>query len=111
MRVAYHPLVQPEVTNILRHFDTISSRLGDEFWSELMRLVELVGANPRKFLFADRGLRRANMWRFPYHLLFSEKADIVRVITDRHNRRHPGLVMARAGYDTKSAAGAAHSTT
>ncbi len=37
MRLAYHPLVQNDVTRILRHYDRISPRLGDEFWTELMR--------------------------------------------------------------------------
>jgi hypothetical protein len=66
MRVAYHPFVQPDVTKILRHYDGISPRLGDEFWAELMRLVELVAANPQRFHLAARGLRRANMRRFPW---------------------------------------------
>ena len=95
MRVVYHPFVQPDVTKILRHYDRISPRLGDEFWAELMRLVELVAANPERFHFTDRGLRRANMRRFPYHLLFREKTDSVRVIVVRHNRRHPGYGTSR----------------
>jgi plasmid stabilization system protein ParE len=79
--LAYHPQVQRDVSRILRHYDRISPRLGDEFWAELMRLVELVAAKPQRFHFADRGLRRANMRRFPYHLLFRENPDGVRVVS------------------------------
>jgi plasmid stabilization system protein ParE len=95
MRLAYHPLVQSEVNRILRHYDRISPRLGDEFWEELMRLVELVSLKPERFHFADRGLRRANMRRFPYHLLFREGLVGVRVIVVRHNRRHPSYGTGR----------------
>jgi hypothetical protein len=35
MNAACHPAVQPDVLRILRHYDSISSRLGDEFWEEL----------------------------------------------------------------------------
>ena len=95
MRLAYHPLVQSDVTGILRHYDRISPRLGDEFWRELMRLVELVSAKPERFHFAGRGLRRANLRRFPYHLLFRERSDGIRVIVVRHNRRHPSYATER----------------
>ena len=74
MRLGYHPLVQRDVSEILRHYDRISPRLGDEFWTELMRLVESVSGKPERFHFADRGLRRANMRRFPYHLLFRQQS-------------------------------------
>ncbi len=95
MRLAYHPLVQSDVSGILRHYDRISPRLGDEFWTELMRLVEVVSSKPERFHFADRGLRRANMNRFPYHLLFRERPDGIRVIVVRHNRRHPSYGTGR----------------
>jgi plasmid stabilization system protein ParE len=95
MRLAYHPLVQRDVTEILRHYDRISRRLGDEFWSELMRLVELVSAKPERFHFEDRGLRRANLRRFPYHLLFRERPEGIRVIVVRHDRRHPSYGTGR----------------
>ena len=95
MRLAYHPLVQRDVSKILGHYDRIAPRLGDEFWTELMRLVELVSAKPERFHFAGRGLRRANMNCFPYHLLFRERADGIRVIVVRHHRRHPSYGTGR----------------
>jgi plasmid stabilization system protein ParE len=95
MRVAYHPLVQRDVGNILKHYDRISPQLGDEFWTELMRLVDSVAAKPERFHFANRGLRRANMRRFPYHLLFRQRTDSIRVTVVRHNKRHPSQGTAR----------------
>jgi toxin ParE1/3/4 len=95
MRLAYHPQVQLDVNRIVRHYDRISARLGDEFWNELMRLVELVSSKPQRFHFAQKGLRRANMRRFPYHLLFRETQDTVRIIVLRHNRRRPSFGTSR----------------
>ncbi|HYG36880.1 MAG TPA: type II toxin-antitoxin system RelE/ParE family toxin [Clostridia bacterium] len=95
MSLAYHPLVQRDVSEILRHYDGISPSLGDEFWAELMRLADLVSEKPEEFHFAGRGLRRANMRHFPYHLLFRVKSGSVRVIVVRHNKRHPSYGTGR----------------
>lgn len=95
MRLAYHPQVQRDANRILRHYDRIALRLGDEFWAELMRLMDLVSSQPQRFHFAQKGLWRANLRRFPYHLLFREKPAGVRVIVLRHNRRHPGYGTSR----------------
>ena len=89
MSLAYHPLVQRDVSGILRHYAGISPSLGDEFWAELTRLLEVVSAKPERFHFGVGGLRRANMRRFPYHLLFRVRAGAARVIVIRHDKRHP----------------------
>ena len=89
MRLSYHPLVQRDVSGILRHYDRISPSLGDEFWAELTRLLDVVSEKPEQCHFDVRGLRRANMRRFPYHLLFRVSAGAVRVIVIRHDKRHP----------------------
>ena len=95
MRLTYHPLVQRDVSGILRHYDEISPRLGDEFWAELTRLLQIVLARPERFHFSDRRLRRANLTRFPYHLLFRVTAGSVRVIAVRHDKRHPSFGITR----------------
>jgi len=95
MRLAYHPLVQREVSEILRYYDRISRQLGDEFWSELMRLLELVSQKPEQFHFTDRGLRRASMRRFPYHVLFRQSSGGVRVVVVRHDKRDPAYGIRR----------------
>jgi plasmid stabilization system protein ParE len=95
MKLAYHPLVQREVSGILRHYDRISPSLGDEFWTELQRVLEVVSAKPEQFHFNVRGLRRANMRRFPYHLLFRVSAGSVRVVVIRHDKRHPSYGTTR----------------
>jgi plasmid stabilization system protein ParE len=87
MRLGYHPLVQRDVSEILRHYDGISPRLGDEFWAELMQLLGLISEKPQIFHFTDRGLRRATLRRFPHHLLFREGSAGIRVIVVRHDRR------------------------
>jgi hypothetical protein len=73
MTVVYHPAVQSDVSKILRHYDGINARLGDEFWSELNSFIAQAAANPQRFHFEARGRRRVNLKRFPI-ISFSAKS-------------------------------------
>jgi len=88
MNVAYHPAVRRDVRNILRHYDGISTRLGDAFWDELLALIEQARAKPERFHPVHHGLRRANMKGFPYHFLYRVRPGGIRVIVVRHHERH-----------------------
>lgn len=89
MKVVYHPDVQRDVSGILRHYDGINARLGDEFWEELNSFIEQASANPQRFHFEARDRRRANLRRFPYHFLFREIPGGIRITVVRHHRQHP----------------------
>lgn len=49
MKVGYHASVQNNVNRILRRYDKVSSRLGDEFWAELKRYIKAAADNPLRF--------------------------------------------------------------
>ena len=66
MKVVYHPAVQRDVSSILRHYDGINDRLGDEFWEELNSFISQAAAHPQRFHFEGRDRRRVNLRRFPY---------------------------------------------
>ena len=76
MNVVCHPDVQKDVSNILRYYDRIDPRLGDEFWAELNSFIAKAAANPSWFHFDKPGRRRVNLSRFPYHFLFREIAGV-----------------------------------
>jgi hypothetical protein len=54
-----------------------------------------VEAHPERFHFDPSGWRRANLEKFPYHLLFYEELDGVRIMTLRHDRRNPRFGLRR----------------
>ena len=95
MKVVYHPSVQRDVSRILRHYDSINDRLGDEFWNELIAFINQAAANPRRFHFELPARRRVNLRRFPYHFLFREVEDGIRITVVRHHRQHPERGMQR----------------
>lgn len=95
MRVSFHSAVQPDVNKILRHYDQLSNRLGDEFWYEVSSTIERIEANPLRYHPAFADLRRANLNRFPYHLLYRVLADRIRIVAVRHHKQHPRTALAR----------------
>lgn len=95
MKVVYHPGVQKDVSAILRYYDTISPRLGDEFWAELMEFIETAATHPKRGRSLDDELRRVNLKRFPYHFLFRILPDKIRVTVVRHHKQHPARGLKR----------------
>jgi plasmid stabilization system protein ParE len=95
MRVVYHPAVQRDISKILRHYDAINDKLGDEFWEELNSFISKAATSPRRFHFAARDRRRVNLQPFPYHFLFREISGGIRITVVRHDKQHPKRGLAR----------------
>jgi addiction module RelE/StbE family toxin len=96
MRVAYHPLVRRDVLEIQNYYREISPELAREFQEELRDTIDLAAENPQRFHLTGQGFRRANLSRFPYHVLYEVHADLVRVMVVRHHKRHPRFGLDRA---------------
>jgi plasmid stabilization system protein ParE len=95
VRVEYHPAVEVDVAEALRRYDSVSERLGDEFKAELRRVVAAAARNPNRFHPIKPGFHRANLKRFPYHFIYRELADGIRVTLVRHHGREPAFGMER----------------
>jgi plasmid stabilization system protein ParE len=89
VRVEFHPAVEQDVAEALRRYDSVSARLGQEFQVELRRVIAVAAAKPGRFHLIKPGLHRANLKRFPYHFVYRELPDGIRVILVRHHRRDP----------------------
>ena len=95
MEVAYHPEVRREVIAILRYYHAISPALATEFHQELQATIDRAAENPLRFHAADKGFRRANLMRFPYHVIYEASSQSIRVMVVRHNKRRPDFGMER----------------
>ncbi len=65
MRVTYNALVQRDVNSILKRYDSISAKLGDEFWRELTSKIEATAQNPHRSHPASGNFRRVNLMKTP----------------------------------------------
>jgi plasmid stabilization system protein ParE len=95
MEVVYHPLVSRDVAEALTYYRQIAARLADEFHAELRATIDRAAENPLRFHLADQGFRRANLNRFPYHILYEVRPNDIRVMLVRHHKRHPQYGLPR----------------
>ena len=96
MTISLHRGVQSDSAEFLRYYDEIGGRsLGDAFFEDLMARLTLIGDQPRRFPRWRGEIRRANLTRFPCHLLFRIVGEQVRVLVVRHHRRHPEFGLSR----------------
>jgi plasmid stabilization system protein ParE len=95
MRIEYHPSVRRDVAEAMRRYKAVSEKLADDFKGELRRVIAMAGASPHRFHSVKPGFHRANLERFPYHFIYREIPDGIRVTLVRHHRRHPDVGMER----------------
>ncbi len=96
MTLTYHRLVQRDVSEIVRRYDDAGGdQLGDAFFSELTARLAHIRDSPTRFHRWKGDLRRANLVRFRYHVLFRIAGERVRVLVVRHNRRDPAFGLDR----------------
>ena len=95
MEVIYHPLVRRDLVEILRYYRKISDQLADEVHAEFKHTIDLASETPLRFPPTERGFRRANLSRFPYHVLYEACAGFIRVMLVRHHKRHPQFGLER----------------
>jgi toxin ParE1/3/4 len=89
VKLTYHKAVQREVDEACGWCDERKDKLGDEFFQEVERVLGLIAANPQSFPLAPFGRRKAHLKRFPYSICYRILADRVRILSVRHDKRHP----------------------
>jgi plasmid stabilization system protein ParE len=97
MRRSFHPLVSRDLRNALSYYEDVAgAEVAGRFQDEFRGLAAAVEENPNRFhRVAGTSLRRANFRSFPYHLLFEETPDGLRIMVLRHHRRHPDYGLER----------------
>ena len=96
MKVRYHQRVPEEVADIQNFYCGRSDEsLADEFMIELKRVIRLASGHPERFPALNEQHRRANLRRFPYHILYEMRPGYLYVIVVRHHKRHPAYGLSR----------------
>ena len=94
--VIFHRLVQQDMNDVRQYYiDEVGERLADRFYEAFLSVVDRAGANPKYFHEFRPPLRRANIPKFPYHFLFRETLNGIRILVLRHDKRHPSYGLSR----------------
>lgn len=89
MKLTYHKAVQSEVDEACEWYDSRKEHLGDEFFAEARSVLDAIAVNPQTFPLASLGRRKAHLKRFPYTVFYRVHTDRVRILSIRHDKRHP----------------------
>lgn len=95
-RLTVHCLVERDLRMAVAYYEAEGGiRLSQRFMADVDATIHRLRENPRRFHFLETGLRRAQLGTFPYHFLYEEDGEDVRVLVLRHDRRHPKFGLGR----------------
>jgi plasmid stabilization system protein ParE len=94
--ISFHSKVFEEVEAIVGHYVQNSGpNLAMEFIEEFLRGVNLVACSPLMYVARKNGLRRVNLRKFPYNILFFVTDTEIRIQVVRHHARRPSYGSGR----------------
>ena len=96
MEVIYHRLIQKDLREALDHYESEGgTKLADRFFEEAEAAAARVAINPQGFHFQAEDLRRVSLKNFPYHFLYRNLGNTIRILVLRHDKRHPNFGLRR----------------
>jgi plasmid stabilization system protein ParE len=91
MRVFLHPGAENDVEEAASLYEkTGSPALAAKFVAEFKRLSQFLLENPDIGAPRSHGRRSFSMSLFPYSVIYRPRADGIRVLVVKHDRRRPG---------------------
>ncbi len=96
-RIIYDVEARFDVLEIVEFYERVDGpQLADRFTSELEKFIEHIAERPESFVEVRSGLRRANLNRFPHHIIFQiVDTETIKILTVKHDRRNPDLGLDR----------------
>lgn len=91
MIVRLHPEVDNDLLEAMEYYEREAvPELAVEFYAEFRRCSYQLGLRPESFQITDSGLRRMNLHRFPFHILFEVVSEtVIEIFVVKHDYRDP----------------------
>jgi plasmid stabilization system protein ParE len=85
----FHPEAEIELLDGSRFYERQRKGLGRSFLEEVRRSIKRILANPGIGQLLDGHVRRRNLHRFPYSLLYTQEGSEITVLAVMHQKRRP----------------------
>ena len=95
MTVSFHPLAERELNDAAQYYEMESQGLGAAFLAEIQRCCASIVEHPEAGHALRGAVRRRLIARFPYAILYTVIADVVRVVAVMSLKRRPGYWVGR----------------
>jgi len=96
LEVSFHRLAEAELNDAAAHYEASSLGLGLRFLTEIDRCVQGIIQYPEAGPVVLGAVRRRLVSRFPYALLYTQKAGVIRILAIMHLRRTPFYWVGRS---------------
>ena len=95
MKIRFLVAAEADARDAAERYETLQTRLGDDFLQELAHRLELVESQPRLFGREDCNrsrceIRFCRLRRFPYRIVFEIREPEIVVLAVAHARRRAG---------------------
>ncbi len=97
MSFRFHPAAEAEHLETIRFYESCRPGLGADYLADFDALMRHVVERPQRFRLERRpNIRKADMWRFPFELIFrSSEGQPLFLLAVSHKRRRPGWWLRR----------------
>ena len=89
MNYTFHPHAEKELEQIENYYDSIREESGDRFRAEIQLAISHILKFPNGCQELSENVRRYNMNRFPYGVIYYIDSDEVFILAVTHERREP----------------------
>lgn len=87
--VSFNRLAEWELREAALYYETEAAGLGTQFIDSVEAALKTVRDFPQSGKTLRDYIRRKPVDRFPYHLLYRQRDDEIRILAVAHNRRRP----------------------
>ena len=99
MTIRFLKVAEAELREAVRYYES-QAGLGANFLLEVLAAIERITDFPAAWQKVDAGLRRCQLDRFPYGLVYTEKSGDILIVAVAHLQRRPRTWRVRLREET-----------
>ena len=96
MKYGFHPEAEAEFLAAIDYYEGCEPGLGYEFAAEVHSTMGSILSFPNAWTILEDGIRRCQIRRFPYGVIYSQDGDVTFVLAVMHLHRDPDYWKDRA---------------
>lgn len=89
MKYGFHPEAEAEFLNAIDYYENRATGLGYDFATEVRSAIETIISFPNAWPLLEDDIRRCQIRRFPYGIIYSRNGDLIFVLAVMHLHRDP----------------------
>lgn len=89
MNFIFHPGARSELLSAIDYYEGRRLGLGYNFAAEVQATIETILGYPKVWPLLEGNIRRLQLRRFPYGIIYTEEDDVILVLAVMHLHRDP----------------------